>query len=98
MKIRGRFIGILAVLGLFMALVPLYTAGAVTGEVTITGGAEEKGQFFSDRCDTDVDCFNIITIDVDDDDLSPLRIGKGRAGESDASATGSDPGTGYPQH
>ena len=47
MKVQGRYIAILAVLGLLMALVPLATAGAVTGEVTLTGG--EKGQFYSDR-------------------------------------------------
>ena len=77
MKIRGRYIAVLAVLGLFLALVPLYTAGAVTGEVTLSGG-EGKGQFFSDKCDNDTDCYNIITIDVEDTDLSPLRFGKGR--------------------
>ena len=73
MKIRGRFIGILAVLGLLMALVPLATAGAVAGEVSLTGGADNKGLFFSDRTD-----FNIVTIDVEDADLSPARVGKAR--------------------
>ena len=91
MKIRGRFIGILAVLGLFMALVPLYTAGAVTGEVTLTGG--EKGQFYSDRCVSTTECFNIMTIDVEDADLSPLRYGKGRAGQATSISTGANPGT-----
>ena len=73
MKIRGRFIGILAVLGLLMALVPLATAGAVAGDVTLTGGADNKGNFFSDRTG-----FNIVTIDVEDADLSPARVGKAR--------------------
>ena len=72
MKIRGRFIGILAVLGLLVALVPLATVGAVAGEVSLTGGAE-KGNYFSDRTG-----FNIVTIDVEDADLSPARVGKAR--------------------
>ena len=75
MKIRGRFIGILAVLGLLMALVPLATAGAVEGELTLNGGA--KGQFFSDRIDA-AEAFNVVTIDVEDSDLSPARVGKAR--------------------
>ena len=73
MKIRGRFIGILAVLGLLIALVPLAPAGAVAGDVTLTGGADNKGNFFSDRTG-----FNIVTIDVEDADLSPARVGKAR--------------------
>ena len=89
MKIRGRYIAVLAVLGLFLALVPLYTAGAVTGEVTLSGG-EGKGQFFSDKCDNDTDCYNIITIEVEDIDLSPLRFGKGLAGLDEAGGTDSD--------
>ena len=71
MKIRGRFIGILAVLGLLMALLPLATAGAVTGVVTIGGG--EKGQFFSDQTGD-----NVVTILVKDADLTPLRVGTAR--------------------
>ena len=71
MKIRGRFIGILAVLGLLIALVPLASAGAVTGVVTLTGG--EKGQFFSDRANE-----NIVTIQVKDADLTPVRTGTAR--------------------
>ena len=75
MKIRGRFIGILAVLGLLMALVPLATAGAVEGELTLNGG--EKGQFFSDRIES-AEAFNVVTIDVEDSDLTPARVGKAR--------------------
>ena len=75
MKIRGRYIAVLAVLGLFLALVPLYTAGAVEGELTLNGGA--KGQFFSDRIDT-TKAFNVVTIDVEDSDLTPARVGKAR--------------------
>ncbi len=71
MKIRGRFIGILAVLGLLIALVPLASAGAVAGTVTLSGG--EKGQYFSDQTDD-----NIITIRVKDSDLTPLRMGTAR--------------------
>ena len=72
MKIRGRFIGILAVLGLLVALVPLATVGAVAGEVSLTGGAENKGNYFSDRTG-----FNIVTIDVEDADLSPAQSWQG---------------------
>ena len=71
MKIRGRFIGILAVLGLLIALVPLATAGAVAGEVKLTGG--EKGQYFSDQTGK-----NIVTIEIKDADLTPLRTGTAR--------------------
>ena len=71
MKIRGRFIGILAVLGLLIALVPLASAGAVAGTVNLTGG--EKGQYFSDQTGD-----NIITIQVKDPDLTPLRMGTAR--------------------
>ena len=49
MKIRGRFIGILAVLGLLIALVPLAPAGAVAGSVTLKGGADNNGLFYSDK-------------------------------------------------
>ena len=73
MKIRGRFIGILAVLGLLMALVPLATVGAVAGAVTIEGG--EQGQFFSDQTGA-----NVVTVLVKDADLTPLRIGTARIG------------------
>ena len=73
MKIRGRFIGILAVLGLLIALVPLAPAGAVAGAVSLTGGADGNGLFYSDKSD-----FNIITIQVDDSDLSPARRGVAR--------------------
>ena len=72
MKIRGRFIGILAVLGLLMVLVPLAPAGAVAGEVKLTGG--EKGQYFSDQTGE-----NIVTIEIKDADLTPLRMGTARA-------------------
>ena len=51
MKIRGRFIGILAVLGLLIALVPLAPAGAVAGSVTLKGGADNNGLFYSDKSD-----------------------------------------------
>ena len=71
MKIRGRFIGILAVLGLLVALVPLAPVGAVAGEVVLKGG--EKGSFFSDQA-----TYNVVTIQVEDADLSPARVGKAR--------------------
>ena len=71
MKIRGRFIGILAVLGLLIALVPLASAGAVAGTVNLTGG--EKGQYFSDQTTK-----NIVEIKIKDADLTPLRRGTAR--------------------
>ena len=72
MKIQGRLIVILAVLGLLAALVPLATAGAVTGTVTLDGGY--KGMYFSDRPGK-----NVVTIDVKDADLSPVRVGTARS-------------------
>ena len=81
MKIRGRFIGILAVLGLLIALVPLAQAGAVAGEVKLTGG--EKGQYFSDQTD-----YNIVEIKIKDADLTPLRRGTARL--ADGTASGGD--------
>ena len=81
MKIRGRFIGILAVLGLLIALVPLATAGAVAGEVKLTGG--EKGQYFSDQSGE-----NIVTIEIRDADLTPLRRGTARLINGTGTQTG----------
>lgn len=72
MKIQGRFIAILAVLGLLVALVPLATAGAVAGEVKLSGG--EKGKFFSDQTGD-----NIVEIEITDADLTPLRRGTARS-------------------
>ncbi len=63
---------ILAVLGLLVALVPLASAGAVAGTVTLSGG--EKGKYFSDQTDD-----NIVTIKVTDADLTPLRRGTARS-------------------
>ena len=73
MKIRGRFIAILAVLGLLMALLPLAQAGAAVGDLTIIGGADDEGVFFSDKAG-----FNVLEIAVEDSDLSPARVGKAR--------------------
>ena len=86
MKIQGRFIAVLAVLGLLIALLPLAPAGAVTGVVKLTGGADNKGQYFSDQTGN-----NILTIDVTDADLTPTRVGTARTpiagtGVSDLSA------------
>ena len=58
----------------------LHTAGAVAGEVTLTGG--EKGQFFSDQTDK-----NIVTIKIKDADLTPLRRGTARLAEGPPWAT-----------
>ena len=73
MKIRGRYIGILAVLGLLIALLPLAPAGAAVGDLTIIGGADDEGAFFSDKIG-----FNVLEIAVEDSDLSPARVGKAR--------------------
>ena len=73
MKIQGRFIAVLAVLGLLIALLPLAPAGAVTGTVKLIGGAEKKGQYFSDQTD-----YNVLRIEVKDADLTPLRVGTAR--------------------
>ena len=67
MKIQGRLIVILAVLGLLAAMVPLATAGAVAGSVKIKGG--ENAQFFSNQTK-----YNILTVEVKDADLTPLRM------------------------
>ena len=72
MKIQGRFIAVLAVLGLLIALLPLAPAGAVTGVVKLSGG--EKGQFFSNQSGN-----NILTIEVTDADLTPVRFGTARS-------------------
>lgn len=80
MKIQGRFIAVLAVLGLLIALLPLAPAGAVTGVVKLTGG--EKGQYFSDQTDD-----NIVTIQVTDADLTPTRIGTARLSDATAGST-----------
>ena len=73
MKIRGRFIAILAVLGLLMVLLPLAPAGAAVGDLTIVGGADREGVYFSDKAD-----FNVLEIAVEDSDLSPARVGRAR--------------------
>ncbi len=73
MKIKGRFIAVLAAVGLLAALLPALPTGAVAGVVTLTGGADGKGAFFSDNMGN-----NVVKIQVTDDDLSPARIGKAR--------------------
>jgi hypothetical protein len=70
-KIKGRFIAVLAAVGLLAALLPLAPAGAVAGTVSLGGG--DKGLFFSDQTE-----FNIVNIGVEDSDLSPVREGKAR--------------------
>ena len=82
MKIRGRYIAVLAVLGLLLALVPLAPAGAAVGDLTVTGGADGEGVFFSDK-----DNYNIIEIAVQDADLSPARVGTARYTGFAASST-----------
>ena len=70
-KIKGRFIAVLAAVGLLAALLPALPTGAVAGVVTLSGG--EKGQYFSDNTGE-----NVVTIHVEDEDLSPVREGTAR--------------------
>ena len=71
-KIKGRFIAVLAAVGLLVALLPALPTGAAAGVVTLTGG-DGKGQYFSDNTGS-----NIVNIQVTDEDLSPPRAGKAR--------------------
>ncbi len=73
MKIKGRFIAVLAAVGLLVALLPAIPTGAVAGVVSLTGGAGGKGAFFSDN-----DGYNVVNIQVTDADLSPARVGMAR--------------------
>ncbi|MDE3268645.1 MAG: hypothetical protein OYI31_09385 [Chloroflexota bacterium] len=79
MKIKGRFIAVLAAVGLLAALLPALPTGAAAGVVTLTGG--EKGQYFSDNTGN-----NVVNIQVRDDDLSPARSGKARFSNHTAKA------------
>ena len=88
-KIKGRFIAVLAAVGLLAALLPALPTGAAVGKIALSGGSG-VGQYFSDR-----DMFNVVTIGVTDDDLSPARVGKARyggvgAGTANISGTGFD--------
>ena len=71
MKIKGRLIATLAALGLLIAMLPIGPASAAVGTVGIKGGFD--GKFFSDQTD-----FNVITLSVTDQDLSPARVGYAR--------------------
>ena len=75
MKIKGRFIAVLAAVGLLAALLPALPTGAAAGRVTLSGGSE--GQYFSDVMGK-----NIVTVSVTDADLSPVRYGKVRYGRT----------------
>ena len=91
MKVQGRYIAILGSLGTVLSLgAALLRQGRSTGDVTLTGG--EKGQFYSDKCANAQECFNIVIIEIEDADLSPLRFGKGRAGPANATDTVTRPG------
>jgi hypothetical protein len=70
-KIKGRFIAVLAAVGLLAALLPALPTGAAAGAVSLTGG--EKGQYFSDNAGN-----NVVNIWVEDPDLSPASSGKAR--------------------
>ena len=87
-KIKGRFIAVLAAVGLLAALLPALPTGAAVGKIALSGGSG-VGQYFSDR-----DGFNVVTIGVTDDDLSPARVGKARYGGTNA-GTADIQGTGF---
>ena len=72
-KIKGRFIAVLAAVGLLVALLPALPTGAVAGTVALSGGAGGEGLYFSDKTGN-----NLVNIGVTDEDLSPVRVGKAR--------------------
>ena len=79
MKIKGRLIATLAALGLLIAMLPIGPASAAVGAVTLNGGSAggsggPGGAYFSDK-----EGFDIVTISVEDSDLSPVRVGEARA-------------------
>ena len=79
MKTKGKFIAILATLGLLLSMMAvLPTAGAVAGTVTL-----------DDTVYSDNTGFNIVTVTVADADLSAARIGVARF--SFNAATTADP-------
>ena len=71
MKIKGRLIATLAALGLLIAMLPIGPASAAVGTVGIKGGFD--GKFFSDQTG-----YNVVTLSVTDQDLSPARVGYAR--------------------
>ena len=71
MKIKGRLIATLAALGLLIAMLPIGPASAAVGVVGIKDGFD--GKFFSDQTG-----FNVVTLSVTDQDLSPARVGYAR--------------------
>ena len=79
MKIKGRLIATLAALGLLIAMLPIGPAFAAEGKVGIKGGGED-GKFFSDKTG-----YNVVTLSVTDQDLSPARVGFARFTYDDAS-------------
>ena len=79
MKTKGRFIGILAILSLLIAMLPIGPVGAaVAGTAALTGGvvvgvAPNSTTYYSDKTG-----FNIVTATVTDADLSAARVGTAR--------------------
>ncbi|MDA0988578.1 MAG: hypothetical protein O2783_05525, partial [Chloroflexi bacterium] len=81
MKTKGRFIAILAVLSLLIAILPIGPAGAATGTVAL------DKTYYSDKT-----TFNIVTISVTDSDISAGRVGTARFVATSADAgVGADP-------
>ena len=85
MKIKGRLIATLAALGLLIAMLPIGPASAAVGTVGISGGFD--GKFFSDQTG-----FNVVTLSVTDQDLSPARVGFARFTYSTSGGAGNPTG------
>ncbi len=85
MKIKGRFIAVLAAVGLLVALLPALPTGAVAGTITLKGADNKAATHFSAN-----DGHNVVTIEVKDADLSKTRTGMARWGVSPAASIPGD--------
>ena len=78
-KTKGRFIGILAVLSLLIAMLPMGSVGAaVAGTAALSGGVVVGSGATAKTYYSDQTGFNVVTATVTDADLSPLRTGQVR--------------------
>ncbi|MDP6101796.1 MAG: hypothetical protein QF579_00585, partial [Dehalococcoidia bacterium] len=80
MKTKSRFIVILAALSLLIAMLPIGPAGAATGTVAL------DETFYSDKA-----TFNIVTVSVNDSDISSGRTGTASILLSGAAAGNTNP-------
>ena len=86
MKTKGRFIGILAVLSLLIAMLPMGSVGAaVAGTAALTGGVVVGSGTTAVTYYSDKTGFNIVTATVTDTDLSPIRSTSARFQNATAS-------------